>query len=75
MIDILELTLSSFWNFVGVTILFNTAAYFVVNGLLRAWSRFLRMLMVRKHGWPPKHLDADGDSIFKDFDKVTREHE
>ena len=21
----------------------------------------MRMLMVRKHGWPPSHLDADGD--------------
>lgn len=20
-----------------------------------------RVLMVRKHGWPPAHLDADGD--------------
>ncbi len=25
------------------------------------WSRFTRMMMVRKHGWPPPHLDADGD--------------
>ena len=22
-----------------------------------------RVLMVRKHGWPPAHLDADGDPI------------
>lgn len=21
----------------------------------------MRCLMVRKHGWPPPHLDADGD--------------
>lgn len=27
----------------------------------------MRMLMVRKSGWPPAHLDADGD--FADFDE------
>ena len=42
-------------------ILLNGAAYFAVNGLVKMWSRFMRMLMVRKHGWPPIHLDADGD--------------
>lgn len=21
----------------------------------------MRTLMIRKHGWPPEHLDADGD--------------
>ncbi|WP_158267503.1 hypothetical protein [Adhaeribacter arboris] len=51
-----------------MTILLNGFAYFAVNGILRIvheifrfWLRFMRMLMVRKHGWPPPHLDADGD--------------
>ena len=25
------------------------------------WNRLLRHLNVRKAGWPPVHLDADGD--------------
>jgi hypothetical protein len=24
-------------------------------------NRILRTISVRKHGWPPEHLDADGD--------------
>jgi len=58
---ILEIAFSDFWSFIGMMILLNGSAYFAVNGLLKMWSRFLRMLMVRKHGWPPSHLDADGD--------------
>lgn len=58
---IIEIAFSGFWPFVGMMILLNGAAYFTVNGFVRIWSRFMRMLMVRKHGWPPIHLDADGD--------------
>jgi nucleoside recognition membrane protein YjiH len=58
---IIEIALSGFWPFVGIVILLNGAAYFTINGLIKIWSRFMRMLMVRKHGWPPNHLDADGD--------------
>ena len=25
------------------------------------WNRFMRHLNIRKAGWPPAHLDADGD--------------
>ena len=31
-----------------------------------AWltfNRFMRHFNIRKHGWPPAHLDADGDPI------------
>lgn len=27
----------------------------------RCWNRLMRHLNVRKAGWPPAHLDADGD--------------
>jgi hypothetical protein len=27
----------------------------------RCWNRLMRHLNVRKHGWPPEHLAADGD--------------
>lgn len=58
---ILEIAFSGFWQFCGITILLNGLAYFTINGILRLFSRFFRMLMIRKHGWPPSHLDADGD--------------
>lgn len=59
--QILEIAFSGFWEFVGMSTLLYGVAFFITNGVLRMWSRFLRMLMVRKQGWPPPHLDADGD--------------
>ena len=58
---ILDIAFSGFWPFIGMTILLNGVAYFIINGILKIWGRFMRMLTVRKHGWPPSHLDADGD--------------
>ena len=49
-------------------------ASLIVHGagglLFRAWNRLMRHLNIRKHGWPPAHLDADGD--FKPAPKETR---
>jgi hypothetical protein len=64
---ILEIAFSGFWKFCGMAILLNGFFYFTINGLLKFWSRLFRVLMVRKHGWPPSHLDADGD--FKEIEK------
>lgn len=36
-------------------------AYFLVVVVARLFGRVLRMVMVALHGWPPAHLDADGD--------------
>ena len=38
----------------------------VLQFVLNFWNRFLRHLSVRKHGWPPGHLDTDGDWPPKD---------
>jgi hypothetical protein len=27
------------------------------------WNRYLRSRNIKTQGWPPEHLDADGDSI------------
>jgi len=64
---IIETAFSGFWPFVGMIILLNGAAYFLVNMIIKMWVRFTRMLMVRKHGWPPSHLDADGDWNPKEY--------
>ena len=50
MMEILEFALSGFWKFVGCTILFNGGAYFLVNGLIKVWTRLMRMIMVSIHG-------------------------
>lgn len=61
MLEIIKLSLQGFWHFCGVFALLNLVLYFLVNGLCKIWVRFMRYLMVSKHGWPPSHLDADGD--------------
>lgn len=58
---ILDIAFSGFFPFLGMIILINAIVYAAFNAVLKFWSRFMRMLMVRKHGWPPGHLDADGD--------------
>lgn len=62
MIEILEITFRSFWHFVGVLILLGCAGKLV----FLIWNRFMRMLNIRKHGWPPPHCDADGDFFSED---------
>jgi hypothetical protein len=57
MFPFIEFAFSSFWVWVGCWFVF----YFSAELVLKCWSRFMRLLMVRKHGWPPPHLDADGD--------------
>ena len=40
-----------------------TVIFIPTQSLLVAWSRFIRCLNIRKHGWPPSHCDADGDLV------------
>jgi len=61
MIEILKFACSGFWTFIGVSMLLPLILYFIVNGIIKIWSRFLRLLMILFRGWPPEHLDADGD--------------
>jgi|GEM_PF-2412193 hypothetical protein len=35
----------------------------LLNFLFRIYSRTMRMMTIRKAGWPPEHCDADGDSV------------
>lgn len=49
----------TFWGFM---IIGNGVLWF----LFICWNRFLRSRNIAKHGWPPIHLDADGDSIATD---------
>lgn len=33
----------------------------ITHAMFRCWNRLMRHMNIRKHGWPPQHLDADGD--------------
>lgn len=33
----------------------------IIRMVLTAWARLIRYLSIRRAGWPPEHLDADGD--------------
>lgn len=59
----IEFILGGFWRFCGFTFLLYMVLYFVVNGVLRVTARVLRSINIAARGWPPAHLDADGDSI------------
>jgi hypothetical protein len=61
MLEFFKFACSGFWVFCGVTIILNGAAYFFVNMVVRIWIRYMRYLSVKSKGWPPAHLDADGD--------------
>ena len=61
MIEILKYSTSGFWIFCGCYALITMILYFLVNGVVRFFIRLFRAIMVSIHGWPPSHLDADGD--------------
>lgn len=57
MLELLKYCTSGFWVFIG-TFSFFTAA---LRMIFLMWNRLVRHLSVRSKGWPPSHLDADGD--------------
>lgn len=65
MLELLKYMLSDFWIFCGCYFLIAMILYFIVNGIIRICTRFFRMIMVLSKGWPPSHLDADGDRLQK----------
>lgn len=62
----LDFAFTNFWHFWGVFAFFALICQiigFAVDYLFKVWNRFMRMLSIRKHGWPPAHCDADGDPV------------
>lgn len=57
MLPLFQFILSDFWVFIGFIITLSTVLHFIFN----VWNRAWRHLNIRKSGWPPPHLDADGD--------------
>ena len=57
----LDTAFSGFWAFVGSMILLYLVLWIPSRLIFIIVNRTLRHLNIRKHGWPPSHLDADGD--------------
>jgi hypothetical protein len=55
--DLLEIALSGFWSFVGSWVLLSLP----FDAIRYCWKYWLRSRNIKHHGWPPPHLDADGD--------------
>jgi hypothetical protein len=80
MTEFVRFTFENIWHFLGVLILaypvaiiFTSILNVISSIITLTWSRFMRMLMVRKHGWPTNpNLDADGD--FKSEEKDTNKN-
>ncbi len=55
--ELLTIMFSGFWSFVGWLVVIALILQFV----LLMYNRTLRHWNIRKHGYPPRHCDADGD--------------
>lgn len=56
------------WEFMsGSPFLTFFLAYILLHSIGFCWNRLMSTIRVSKAGWPPQHLDADGD--FKDSSK------
>ena len=62
--QLLEITFSSFWHWLGMMFLL----YLPFNFAFRCWNRWLRSRNIKEQGWPPPHCDADGDFFSEDSD-------
>lgn len=57
MLEILKYTFSGFWTFIGCYAIVACILYFTANIIVR----FFRLIQILFRGWPPNHLDGDGD--------------
>jgi len=57
----LEWTMANPWKTFFLGLVLAQGIYGIVVVVLNTFSRFFRHLSIRKAGWPPEHLDADGD--------------
>jgi len=55
--EFVHFVFSSFWVWLGFVIIF----YIPVELIFKVINRFIRRSNIKNKGWPPAHLDADGD--------------
>ena len=58
---IAESVSGGFWKFIGYWIMITLILGIPAKVIVVAINRPLRHMNIRKHGYPPKHCDADGD--------------
>lgn len=63
MIEIIQYSTSGFWKFLGSISILYLFAYFAVNGVVRIFLIIFRTISISIKGWPPNHLDQNGDNI------------
>jgi hypothetical protein len=60
MAKILEVYVSSFWAWAGISL----GVSWLVGSLFKFWNRWLRSRNIKNRGWPTANLmDADGDIV------------
>lgn len=59
--DFLKFACSGFWIFIGVSSISYLFLYFGINGIINLTKVFVRLFIISFRGWPPSHIDADGD--------------
>ena len=64
---IIESVSGGFWHFIGYWVMIALILIVPAQLIIVAINRPLRHWNIRKHGYPQKHCDADGD--FKDENK------
>lgn len=64
MLEILKFVFSSFWIWLGTFLLLAL----VLQAILNMVNRIYRHKNINKHGYPPEHCDADGNTL-KDCEK------
>lgn len=75
--ETIEFLFKDIWHFIGTLVMLlplsvtiTTVLNILTDFLYGAWASFMRMLMVRKHGWPTNpDLDADGNFRTTDEEK------
>jgi len=55
--EIVKFIFSNFWIWLGFMIILSGIGTFI----FRVYNRALRHRNIMKHGYPPKHCNADGD--------------
>jgi len=60
--DFLQFIFKSFWNYFGFVILLGM----IIQLIKTLWDRLLGYFIIRKHGYPPEHCNANGDIMVVD---------
>jgi hypothetical protein len=64
--EFFEFACSGFWTYIGVLIIISIPG----NIIVRIWKAYLKHKTIKSIGWPPSHLDVNGN--FKPETKIEQ---